>query len=94
MTHVGLGEVVDVCTPLTCRCVTESTRRLFVISTSRLKCRRKSVPSMACLMSAIKNTHRKGRHSPMLRVWEVLPNVAMGELLTACKGDLQRGRNS
>ena len=41
---------------------------------------------MGCLTSAMRKIHRKVRRSPRLRVRDVVPKVAMLELLTAWSG--------
>lgn len=65
--------------------VTASIRRWFFRSSKRLKCRRKSAPSIAFGMSAIVNIQGKERRSPTLSVNDFCPYVLITVLLAAVR---------
>ena len=82
----GLGETSSVSTPLVWSCVRESMRQPWETSTNRMKCQRKSAPRMGFLTSMMRKIQWKVQQNLRLRVWDVVPKVAILELLATWSG--------
>ena len=81
----GLGDVACDNTPCTRNCVVASIKRLCLMSTSKLKWRRKSAPKMGSWTLATIKIHLKALLSQRFKVSERFPYVIIDDPFTASK---------